>query len=105
MSFSSKNMLRNRFSSLVMDLSKKAGMQLDPRCEGQVEKLLNHGIERMSIMNLLDRVDKQALAQENLEKFIKHMEKHARFAGTFPSLGLRAFERAKQDSGPLWPFL
>lgn len=104
MSYIDKNMLKNRFHSMVADLNEKAGTHLDSRCEGLVERLLDHGIERMSISNVLDRADKQQLAKDNLEKFVGQMEKHARSEGTFPSLGMSAFERAKRESGPMWPF-
>lgn len=104
MSFLNISMLRNRFNSVVIKMNEKAGTHLDPSCKGQVELLINQGIERMSISKLLDRADKQIQAEENLEKLVKHMDKHARSAGTFPSIDVQAFDRAKMEASPLWPF-
>lgn len=103
MDFQKQITLRMQLQRLVKEKVLKHGITMDARCDSQMQRMLIQSAERMAAANVIDRVDKVQMLQEDLDLFMDTIEKHARELGTFPRINSRAFNRAKVDVSPLWP--
>lgn len=96
-------MLKMQFNRHIKEKAQKDGLTISMRSKGLLEHLVSHTIERMAAANVHTQPAKVSMAEDNLSKFIDAMEKHSKSIGTYPEIGVGAFDRAKRELSPLWP--
>ena len=79
-------------------------VQITSECGHQLARMIQLGVEKMTLSKLLDTPDKRLLAEQNLVHFLELMENHSRDLDCYPILDEKVFEGAKSDIGILWPF-
>ena len=80
-------------------------VQITSEHEHQLARLIQPGVEKMTLSKLLATPDKRLLAEQNLVHFLELMENHSWEPGCYPILDEKVFEGAMSDIGILWPFL
>lgn len=79
-------------------------LYLSSYCLSQIEKIIDHAIERMVIESVTERADKIIVAEENLKHLLEYFRDHAKSLGTYPFLDDNAFDTALAGCYPLWPY-
>ena len=94
-------------SRLVLVLEREIesiDLYLSPYGMSRVDKLIDQAIERMTLDNVSERMDKIIVAEQNLKHLLEHFSSRAKTLGTYPFLDDNAFDTALADCHPLWPF-
>jgi hypothetical protein len=96
--------LKNRLLRIMTQEMSSLRFQPTSHCEGQIRKLVGHGVTRMRINNAVDNPGQTIRAEQNLRALVKYFSNYAESVGTFPTLSDSAFENALKDCPSFWPF-
>ena len=80
-------------------------LYLSPYGLSQIEKILDHGVERMGIDGVTESIEKIYVAEENLKRLLEYFCNYAKTLGTYPFLDDGAFDTALAECYPLWPYM
>lgn len=103
MSIQAQLTLRMQLDRRIKDEAKRRGLKISMRCKGLLDRLTTQAIERMRTAHILEDPVRAQMVEKDLSMFVNAMEEHSISLGTFPELGIGAFNRAKNELCPLWP--
>jgi len=78
---------------------------MSPYGLSQIEKIIDHGVERMGIDGVTESLEKIYASEENIVRLLDYFCNYAKTLGTYPFLDDSAFDTALAECYPLWPYI
>jgi hypothetical protein len=97
--------LKSKLTLVLESEIESIDLYLSPYGLSQIEKILDHGVERMGIDGVTESLEKMYVAEENLKRLLDHFCNYAKTLGTYPFLDNDAIDTALADCYPLWPYM
>jgi len=96
--------IQSRLSDILETEREGLKLSLSPYCQQRVENIVNIGVQRMTMLDVTQRLDKIHLAESNIKRLIEYLSNYAKDCGTYPEIEDISFDNAMAECFPLWPY-
>lgn len=96
--------LQRRLRNYAKRRVSKLGLSLTPSSNTLIERMINHGIERMHGQGVAEHEEQILLAEQNLSHYLTKLSQKAQIKRTYPMINAKVFDEVFNESCPIWPY-